>query len=167
MAGVVPSTLHQQLKYIINNSLVTVNAEPECPQPGDIPFINFNFDVEPVSFHTLEVSNPQYHAIGTPFPIPKISAKVMAATQEMMLLGHQPGQGLGKIHHGIKYSIQVSSQTGTARLGYSASTSYKNPHKHRQIPSTSAVWLLFPPVHPESSQSPVKVPANVMAMLFP
>lgn len=167
MAGAVPSTLHQQLKYIINNSLVTVNAEPECPQQGDIPFISFNSDIEPNSFHTLEVSNPQFHALGTPLPVPKISAEVMSATQEMMSLGNQPGRGLGKDHQGIKYPIQVASQTGTAGLGYSASSSQRNPHKHQQIPSASTTRRLSSPSNAESAQPPVKVPTNVMVILFP
>lgn len=76
MAGAVPSILHQQLKYIINDSIVTVNAEPECPKQGDIPLISFNSEVEPVSFYTSEVSNTHYQSIGMPFPVPKISAEV-------------------------------------------------------------------------------------------
>lgn len=85
----------------------------------------------------------------------------------MMSLGHQPGQRLGKNHQGIKRPIQMPSQIGTAILDYSASFSHMNPHKHKQIPPASATRRLSPPANPEPAQSPVKVSANVMAMLFP
>lgn len=52
MAGAVPSTLHQLLKYIINGNLVTVSAEPEYLEHSlnELPLINLSEGVELISF---------------------------------------------------------------------------------------------------------------------
>lgn len=52
MARPVPSTLHQELKYIINGNLVIVNVEPEYPKhsQGELPLISLSEGIEPTSF---------------------------------------------------------------------------------------------------------------------
>lgn len=105
----VPSTLHQQLKYIVNGNLVTVSAKRDYPIVMDrsIPIIGVDESIEPASFQAFEISTTNYRPLGTPALKPKVSLEVMLVAQEMMSKKFQPGQGLRKNGQGIRYSIQL------------------------------------------------------------
>lgn len=79
MVRAVPSTLHQQLKYIMNRNLVTVSAERDHPikVQGSIPVIGLDEVVEPASFQAFEVSIANYRPLRTPTLKPRVSPKVM------------------------------------------------------------------------------------------
>ena len=58
-AGVVPSTLHQKLKFIINNKLVIVTAEDDMlvTKPSATPYIDVAEEALETSFQALEIVN--------------------------------------------------------------------------------------------------------------
>lgn len=86
MAGVVPSTLHQQLKYIINGNLVTILAKPEYPShlKGDIPMISLDGAIELAKFQAFKVSTAQYRSLGSSTLKSRVPPKVISVAKEMI-----------------------------------------------------------------------------------
>lgn len=96
-AGAVPSSLHQSLKYIIRDHLVTVRAEEDLlvMQSSGIPFIDFENDLAPDSFHSIQVIPTTYVAEGTTIPKPRISDNSLMVAKVMIESGYPPGTGIG------------------------------------------------------------------------
>ncbi|GKU89512.1 hypothetical protein SLEP1_g3641 [Rubroshorea leprosula] len=90
VAGAVPSTLHQKVKYIVNGVLVTVNGDEEhiIRKATTIPYLG----VDPGTYEVV--------------------AKIMLACH------YQLGKGLGLNGQGILEPIEVIQAGGTFGLGY-------------------------------------------------
>ncbi|GKU89506.1 hypothetical protein SLEP1_g3635 [Rubroshorea leprosula] len=108
VAGAVPSTLHQKVKYIVNGVLVTVNGEEEhvIRRATAIPYLGVDPGTYESSYHSMECAatfyiHPKFRGKRAEMAKP---AKVAA---EIMLSFHyQLGEGLGLNGQGILKPVE-------------------------------------------------------------
>ncbi|KAA3465816.1 hypothetical protein EPI10_000955 [Gossypium australe] len=74
-AGAVPSSLHQKIKFIMDNRLITVAGEEDIVASisTDAPYIEVNKDAVECSFRSFEFINTTFIAEGSKAPMPKLS----------------------------------------------------------------------------------------------
>uniref|UniRef100_A0A2N9GTH9 G-patch domain-containing protein n=1 Tax=Fagus sylvatica TaxID=28930 RepID=A0A2N9GTH9_FAGSY len=115
-AGVVPSSFHQKMKFIIGNQLVTILAEEPISIYNDptIPYIDGNVALE-VLFHSFEFVLV-IHKVATVKP--EMPKAIMAVAWEFIRLGFQPGLGLGSSNQGILALIAIKENKDGYGLGY-------------------------------------------------
>uniref|UniRef100_A0A2N9GFF0 G-patch domain-containing protein n=1 Tax=Fagus sylvatica TaxID=28930 RepID=A0A2N9GFF0_FAGSY len=92
-AGAVPSSLHQKMKLIIGNQLVTILAEEPISiyNDGEIPYID-GCAPEEASFHSFEFVTVIHRVAAVE---PRLSKAGIMVAKEFVKAGFQPGQGLG------------------------------------------------------------------------
>ena len=58
MAGAIPSTLHQKVKFRVENSIITVNGEEDVMvvHAGNIPYIEAAEEAYECAFRTFEIA---------------------------------------------------------------------------------------------------------------
>ena len=93
MAEAVPSSLHQKMKLIIGNQLVTILAEEPISiyNDGAIPYID-GCASEEASFHSFEFVTVIHRVAAVE---PRLSKAGIMVAREFVKAGFQPGQGLG------------------------------------------------------------------------
>ncbi|XP_055830762.1 uncharacterized protein LOC129899766 [Solanum dulcamara] len=114
MAGAVPSTLHQNLKFIWNHHEIIVHGEgSNSMYPGNsIPVVESMEELDGSVFHTKEIMCVhQTERV-------KLPRVLMMVAWEMLKNGFVPGRGLGVNLGGIVELIQLSGQKYTFGLGY-------------------------------------------------
>ena len=74
-AGAVPSSLHQKVKLVSEDRLVTIDAEEDiiAMMTSDAPYVDINDEALECSFRSLEFVNAMFIAEGNRIPVPKIS----------------------------------------------------------------------------------------------
>uniref|UniRef100_A0A2N9HRF4 Uncharacterized protein n=1 Tax=Fagus sylvatica TaxID=28930 RepID=A0A2N9HRF4_FAGSY len=97
-AGAVPSSLHQKMKLIIGNQLVTILAEEPISiyNDGEIPYID-GCAPEEASFHSFEFVTVIHRVAAVE---PRLSKAGIMVAKEFVKAGFQPGQGLGYANQG-------------------------------------------------------------------
>ncbi|KAF8409409.1 hypothetical protein HHK36_005485 [Tetracentron sinense] len=116
-AGAVPSTLHQRVKYIVDNQLVTVLAEEDLlvqPSP-DIPYIDMELSKDQSMFHSFEIVSAIDISV---MKEPKLGNVDLMVARVMMDKGFQPGKGLGLNSQGIPEPIPETTYIPWFGLGY-------------------------------------------------
>ncbi|RDY12556.1 hypothetical protein CR513_02624, partial [Mucuna pruriens] len=112
VAGAVPSSLHQKVKFITNHQLISVMGEKELvistPTPEE--YIEGEEEALETSFQALKIANPE-NISSTP------TTKKLAIRM-MIKEGYQPGKGLGPHLSGISTPIRIQENKGRAGLGY-------------------------------------------------
>ncbi|XP_017976417.1 PREDICTED: uncharacterized protein LOC108661933 [Theobroma cacao] len=75
MAGAIPSSLHQKVKFIVEGKIVCVNGEEDLliSKPADTPYVEATEEVPECSFRSFEFVNTTYVGEGTTPPIPRLS----------------------------------------------------------------------------------------------
>ncbi|XP_055812085.1 uncharacterized protein LOC129882003 [Solanum dulcamara] len=114
MAGAVPSTLHQNLKFVWNHHEIIVHGEgSNSMYPGSsIPVVEIMEELDGFVFHTKEIMCVhQTERV-------KLPRVLMMVAWEMLKNGFMPGRGLGVNLGGIVEPIQLSGQKYTFGLGY-------------------------------------------------
>jgi len=112
-AGAVPSSLHQKLKFIVDDKLITIDGEPDYSiiKETSVPFISA--EEEPLPYHAFEMVSV-IRDWGEPRPS---RAEIMAG-KVMLRNQYIPGQGLGARNQGISSSIDIEGNTRRYGLGY-------------------------------------------------
>ena len=110
-AGAVPSTLHQKVKFILEDRVVIIRGEEDYNiyKETAIPFIGAeDEDDKPLSFHAFELISVIKDS-GEPAPnrADRMVGKVMLRSN------FTPGQGLGIRGQGIIYPITPKEHIGT------------------------------------------------------
>nr|KYP36696.1 hypothetical protein KK1_042162 [Cajanus cajan] len=117
-AGVVPSSLHQKLKFIVEDKLVIVSGEEDmlvsCPTPTR--YIEATEEALETSFQSLEIISTAY--VESPMGSPQSSSASMMVAKVMMNGGYQPGLGLGKCLEGVTKLIDLPENKNRWGLGY-------------------------------------------------
>ncbi|XP_027187860.1 uncharacterized protein [Cicer arietinum] len=116
--GVVPSTLHQKLKYMINDQLVIVSGEGDLlvSNLSTTPYVETTEDALETTFQTLEIVDTAY--VET-IPIePHMSNTAIMVAKFMLSRGHHPWHGLGKDEEGLKESVELPENRDKWGLGY-------------------------------------------------
>ncbi|KAL2333993.1 hypothetical protein Fmac_015206 [Flemingia macrophylla] len=108
-AKAVPSTLHQKIKFVVSDKLVTVQAEDDMfiNKPLAIPYVDAAEEAIKIAFQELKLAN-----------IEKIPHKMKTVAQMMIKTGYQPGRGLGKYSQGITELPVTKDNLGKQGLGY-------------------------------------------------
>ncbi|KAA3483745.1 hypothetical protein EPI10_005891 [Gossypium australe] len=92
--GAVPSSLHQKLKLVTENRLVTINAEEDiiATVTNKAPYLETNEEAIECSFRSLEFVNATFILEGNEVPVPKISKTTRMGLQMMIGKGALPGK---------------------------------------------------------------------------
>ena len=114
--GAVPSSLHQKMKFIIGNQLVTILAEEPISIYNDpiVPYINGNVAPE-ASFHSFEFVSVIHKVAAVK---PKMPKAIIAVAKEFIRLAFQQGQGLESSNQGIPTMIIAKENKDGYGLGY-------------------------------------------------
>ncbi|XP_077252321.1 uncharacterized protein LOC143891664 [Tasmannia lanceolata] len=115
--GVISSTLHQKLKFIRNNRVITVKGDPDLEigqisqelivgKAGDISLIGFLLEVTAITME--EAMNEEV------FFLSSTNSKVIKMIRQQ---GYIPGAGLGKYHQGMTESPVFKTFNGLFGLG--------------------------------------------------
>uniref|UniRef100_A0A2N9F0R4 RNA-directed DNA polymerase n=1 Tax=Fagus sylvatica TaxID=28930 RepID=A0A2N9F0R4_FAGSY len=124
-AGAVPSSLHQKMKLIIGNQLVTILAEEPISiyNDGEIPYID-GCASEEASFHSFEFVTVIHRVAAVE---PRLSRAGIMVAKEFVKAGFQPGQGLGCANQGRTAIVTLEGNKDRYGLGYTPT------RKDRQI----------------------------------
>ncbi|XP_077247873.1 uncharacterized protein LOC143887643 [Tasmannia lanceolata] len=115
---VVPSTLHQKLKFILNHKVVTVKGDPDLEvgqisqeltlgKEGDISLTGFSLEVTTITIK--EAINEEI------FFLSSTNSNVV---RMIRLQGYIPGAGLGRYHQGMTEWPVFKTFNGLFGLGY-------------------------------------------------
>jgi hypothetical protein len=115
-AGAVPSSLHQKMKLIIGNQLVTILAEEPISiyNDGEIPYID-GCAPEEASFHSFEFVTVIHRVAAVE---PRLSKAGIMVAKEFVKAGFQPGQGLGYANQGRTTIVILEGNKDRYGLGY-------------------------------------------------
>ncbi|XP_073221270.1 uncharacterized protein [Cicer arietinum] len=117
-AGVVPSTLHQKLKYMINDQLVIVSGEGDLlvSNLSTTPYVETTKDALETAFQTLEIVDTAYVET-TPIE-PHMSNTAIMVAKFMLSRGHHPWHELGKDEEGLREPVELPENRDKWGLGY-------------------------------------------------
>ncbi|RDY11087.1 hypothetical protein CR513_04289, partial [Mucuna pruriens] len=133
-AGVIPSSLHQKVKFISNHQLISIMGVQELVISIPVPEEYIERDEESLetSFQALEFM-PDSNAEGAS----SSSAIEEMAFRVIIREGYQPGKGLGPHLNGIPTPIKIQENKGRAGLGYQRS----NQDGNRQLSPVGATLV--------------------------
>jgi len=117
-AGLVPSTLHQKLKYVMGDKLVIVSGEEDIlvSRPSSSHYIEAAEEALKTAFQSLEIVGNAYVE---PFPMnPHLSHTSLMSAKVMLKEGYEYGKGLGKYEHRLMYPLEVTEKKNKYGLGY-------------------------------------------------
>ena len=86
MAGVVPSTLHQKLKFVIDGQLIFIAAEENMivAISSGAPFVEVDEKVMESSFKSLEFVNAMYVGKESKIPMPRLSKATQSCFKQVI-----------------------------------------------------------------------------------
>ncbi|XP_052736677.1 uncharacterized protein LOC128197875 [Vigna angularis] len=117
-AGVVPSTLHQKLKYVMGDKLVIVSGEEDLlvSGPSSTRYIEVAEEALETAFQSLEIVGNAYVE---PFPVNSHLSRASIMMAKVLLKeGYMPGRGLGKHGQGRTFPLKVVENRNRYGLGY-------------------------------------------------
>ncbi|XP_027368366.1 uncharacterized protein LOC113874337 [Abrus precatorius] len=117
---VVPSTLHQKLKFIIDNKLVIVSGEDDMlvSKPSSTPYIEVAEEALEIAFQALEIANATYVGEGAPIMKPQLSNASIMTAKVMLNGGCQYGYGSGQIMSKLAKWPQLYENKDRFGLGF-------------------------------------------------
>ena len=89
IAGAVPSTLHQKIKFVIEGQLVCVSAEEDMIAAISLgtPYVETDEKAMECSFRSLEFVNAMYVGEGAKIPMPKLSKITLSSIRQVLEKG--------------------------------------------------------------------------------
>ncbi|XP_012461631.1 uncharacterized protein LOC105781657 [Gossypium raimondii] len=125
-AGVVPSSLHQKVKFIMDSRLITVGGEEDIVASisTDTPYIEISQDAVECSFRSLEFINAAFVAEGNKIPIPKLSRKTKMEIKLTVGKGARARKGLGKYQQWMVRALKPTHHKGRYGTFTSAGVMY-------------------------------------------
>ena len=116
--GVVPSTLHQKLKFVVEGHLVIVLGEQNIlvSCPSSIPYVEVAEESFEIAFQSFEVVSISF--VDSFSGQPCLSDTAVIVARVMLGNGYEPGMGLGKDNGGITSLISAKGNRGKFGLGY-------------------------------------------------
>ena len=116
--GVVPSTLHQKLKFVVEDHLVIVSGEEDVlvSFPFSMPYVEATEESLETTFQSFEVvSSTSIESL----PMwPRLPGAAMMVACMMLGHGYEPGMGLGKNNDGMANLVDIKENRGKFGLGY-------------------------------------------------
>ena len=119
-AGAVPSSLHQKLKFVIDDKVFTIRAEEEMIATAftDDIYIEPNEEAPNSSFQSFEFVNATFMGEGLSIFEPHLSKSTHSGLKITVDKGSRAGKGLGKNLQGMARALQVTTQTNKKGLGF-------------------------------------------------
>ncbi|KAL5124020.1 hypothetical protein HKD37_02G004500 [Glycine soja] len=116
--GVVPSTLHQKLKFVVEGHLVIVSGEEDIlvSCPSSMPYVEAAEESLETAFQSFEVVS--IASVDSFSGQPCLSDTAMMVARVMLGNGYEPGMGLGKNNGGRTSLISTRGNRGMFGLGY-------------------------------------------------
>jgi len=116
--GVVPSTLHQKLKFVVEGQLVIVSGEEDILVSclSSTPYVEAVEESLEMSFQALEIVNNAY--VESPPIQPRLFGASLMVTRVMLKDGYQPRMGLGQNSDGMTSLLKFAKNRGRFGLGY-------------------------------------------------
>ena len=112
LVGVVPSTLHQKLKFVVQGQLIIVSGEEDIlvSCPSSMPYVEVVEESLETSFQALEVVSSAY--MESPPVQPRSSGAALVVARVMLGHGYEPGMGLGRNRNGIASLVEFTKNHG-------------------------------------------------------
>ena len=117
-AGVVPSTLHQKLKFVVDDKLIIVSGEEDLLVSGPLSTRHIEVAKEALetSFQALKIVDTAYVE---PFKLsPYLSNTSLMIARTILKEGYKYGMGLGKDGKGVILPLELVENKGRYGLGY-------------------------------------------------
>ena len=132
-AGAVPSSLHQKLKFVIDDKVVTIRAEEEMIANTftDDIYIEPNEEALDSSFQSFEFINATFVGEGLSIVEPHLSKSTHSGLKMTVGKGSRAGKGLGKNLQGMARALQVITQTNKKGLGFQANAYSREQREKR------------------------------------
>lgn len=113
MAGAIPSSLHQRVKFVVDDKVVVVFGEEEAlvNKPSPFKYVEAAEESLETAFQSLEIANAVFERTKEEEMVAKI----------MLAQGYKVGSGLGKTGQGILTPIQLKENKDRCGLGYTPS----------------------------------------------
>ncbi|XP_017972561.1 PREDICTED: uncharacterized protein LOC108661171 [Theobroma cacao] len=120
MAGAIPSSLHQKVKFIAEGQLISVCAEEDilAIQPSSAPYVEATEEVPECSFRSFEFVNATYVGERKVIPTPRLSVATKMGVKQTVGKGCRAGLGLGKNLQGINRPLTPMKNEERFGLGY-------------------------------------------------
>jgi len=117
-AGVIPSTLHQKLKFVVDDKPIIVSGEEDLlvSKPLSSPYIEAIEEALETSFQALEIVEMMY--VEPPRVNPCLSSASLMMAKFMLKEGYKYGQGLGKNGQGLVHQLKLIENKERYGLGY-------------------------------------------------
>ena len=102
----VPSTLHQKLKFVVEGQLIIVLGEEDIlvSFPSSTPYVEATEESLETSFQALEVVSNAY--MESPPVQPRSSGATLMVARVMLGHGYEPGMGLGRNDNGVASLVE-------------------------------------------------------------
>ncbi|RDY01272.1 hypothetical protein CR513_15425, partial [Mucuna pruriens] len=131
-ARVIPFSLHQKVKFIMDRQLISVMGEKELiintPLPAE--YIEGDEEALETSFQALEIIGIASAKVEGGDPKPSRAA--VMATKVLISNGFQLGKGLGRELHNKVEPITIQENMGQSGLGYTRAARRENPGRGSQ-----------------------------------
>ncbi|XP_006574116.1 uncharacterized protein [Glycine max] len=116
--GVVPSTLHQKLNFIVEGHLVIVLGVQDVlvSCPSFMPYVEATEESLETAFQSFEVVS--IASLDSLSGQPRLSDTAMMVARVMLGYGYKPGMGLGKNNDGRTSLVSTRGNRGKFGLGY-------------------------------------------------
>lgn len=120
MAGAIPSSLHQRVKFVVDDKIVVVFGEEEMlvNKPSPFRYVEAAEESLETSFQSLEIANAVFGGSELSSPGSKLSRNEEMVARIMLEQGYKVGCGLGKTGQGILAPIQLKENRDRCGLGY-------------------------------------------------
>ncbi|EOX99761.1 Uncharacterized protein TCM_008644 [Theobroma cacao] len=120
LAGAIPSSLHQKVKFIVDGKIVCVNGEDDLliSKPADTPYVEAVEEVLECSFRSFQFVNTTYVGEGTTPPISRLSKTTKMVVSQIVGKRYRVGVRLGKELQSIKKPIHATKNEERFGLGY-------------------------------------------------
>ena len=120
IAGAVPSTLHQKIKFVTEGQLVCIAIEEDmiAAISSRAPYVEADEKAMECFFISLEFVNAMYVKEGAKIPMPKLSKVTHLGIRQVPGKGARVEKGLGKRLQGMLRPIAVIQKKDRFRLGY-------------------------------------------------
>ena len=106
----VPSTIHQKVKFVVDENLITVVIEEDMVATTTVstPYIEVKKDATKCSFRSFEVATITNTKNGLGIPTSHLSQNTWMSLKKTIGKGAKTGYGLGKDLQGIKRAVSTT-----------------------------------------------------------
>ncbi|XP_052876284.1 uncharacterized protein LOC128282154 [Gossypium arboreum] len=141
-AGVVPSSLHQKLKFIMDGLLVTVVGEEDIVASisACIPYLEVSKDAVECSFRSFEFINATFVAKGNKILMPKPSRNTKMGIKLTMGKGARARKGLGRYQQGIVRALKPVPHKARYGLGFEPDMRQRRKHLQKDRERNDIPW---------------------------